>query len=67
METQVKPGTRCEGLREYVDGRIVPCGGKAVRMVTVRFEYDGSDHRTHRATESVPMCEPCARFHEEHL
>lgn len=61
--TTVKPGTRCECRK------AIPAD--AVRLVTIGYNWIGHDtlagptpdgYATH---ETVPMCEPCATFHEQ--
>jgi hypothetical protein len=94
-EQAIKPGTRCQGLREYVDGEPRVCGGLAVRLVTVRDEAAIDEARSilnevsndlnrgrgdvtaqdeldatrmvniAERGQQVPMCEPCAKWHEE--
>lgn len=70
----VKPGTRCECTDHevYADWYKGPrkphheCHTDAVRMVTVPMEND--DPTDTRCGEKfdvlLPMCEPCARWHE---
>jgi len=64
--------TRCECEREghsHCDQKEYhrcACTNDAVRMVTVPFKYEGSDHREKVAVDFVPMCQPCADWHEIH-
>lgn len=70
MSESVKPGTRCEcndracaDSQEKVPPNAVVIGNRcerdAVRMVlVVRGAFSSRD------TREVPMCDPCASFHE---
>lgn len=74
--TTLKAGTRCECRSElHAEQFINPlehrggCSRDAVRMVTTRAEsfargVPGTRETQH--TADVPMCEPCAAWHEAH-
>ena len=79
MATQVKPGTRCEcrdhqHITHAIDtgpgfrgpDRVYDCTREAVRMVTVRGSIQDMDGLTiaPEAYREVPMCSPCAAYHE---
>jgi hypothetical protein len=65
MET-IKPGTRCECRDKYcTHGWNLRCIAHAVRLVTVQLPTGHEEFgRKFTYPSEVPMCEPCAQFHE---
>jgi hypothetical protein len=77
----LKPGTRCEcretdhahrahHLDGYTSNQTGPCGRDAVRLVTVQRQKRDYERESTTPADSpvffdVPMCEPCAAFHEK--
>lgn len=77
----LKPGTRCECRDEEHEGSDhkrydmahmamlvwCQCKNDAVRMVTVRVDTPQVEGERYIGFDeyAVPMCDPCARWHEE--
>jgi len=74
----IEPGTRCEcndTRCPHADAYPYVCGtrpygrddsrtyGEAVRLVTVPDTYSRQGH--HTGHKQVPMCAPCAEYHDQ--